>query len=311
MGFTSHPYRGRGDKQFAAEDPRVARAVSDIIKLGVLDKIATPAVEIFDEDTFHEHCDAVMGASFPPGTLHATRKAQPTAKILRAAQRKGLGCETASYPELMHALRCGFSPATIIFDSPSKTRREIKAALDAGVWLNADNFSELIIIDEIVSTGDYSEIRCGIRVNIQTFNVSSDVSSITSTSTSKFGVGLRDDPDAIVAAYAKYPWMNAIHVHCGSQGVDIDFLVNGASLIVDLVERINSGARSGQITHVDIGGGLETDYIGNATPGRFEVYAAKLRAKCPQLWSGKYRVATEFGRALSAKVSLQCPESNM
>ena len=275
-----------------------------MLDVGVFGAIATPAFEVFDEEKFIRHCRAALDADFPDGrTLHAIAcKTQPTRKILELAATLGLGCETASYPELVHALQCGFDPSKIIFDSPSKTRCEIEFALEKKVWINADNFSEVDVMQNIIDEKgiDASAVRCGVRINVQTFSASSDVSSITSTSTSKFGVGLKDDPDAILKVYADHPWLNAIHCHCGSQGVDVDFLASGAALIMELVNRINAAREGGQVTHIDIGGGLKNDYISDSTAESFQKYALKVREKVPELWSGKYTVATEFGRAYSA-----------
>ena len=45
--------------------------------------------------------------------------------------------------------------------------------------------------------------------------------SIVTTSTavldSKFGMGVRSEREAILAAFASYPWLTAIHFHTGSQ----------------------------------------------------------------------------------------------
>lgn len=298
------PYAYRDGKSIPNEDVRKTTVVRSLLGLGIFKGL--PAVEVFDVDSFQRHCKAVQGAPFPPNTLHAVAcKAQPTAKVLALAQVAGLGCETASLPELLHAVRCGFKASDIIFDSPSKSRSDIEDALKAGVWLNADNFMELEVINEVLATLPPSANRTiGIRVNVQTSKITG--ASITSTPTSKFGVGMMDDRQGVIDQYLKYPWLNAIHVHCGSQGVDVDFLVSGAKDVMTLVHDINA-QRNGQgkghqlVRNVDIGGGLETDYLGDSTIPRFTEYAQKLKASIPELWGGQFRLATEFGRALSAK----------
>ena len=45
-----------------------------------------------------------------------------------------------------------------------------------------------------------------------------------------------DDRAAIIKQYVRYPWLDAVHLHCGSQGVDTDFLVASAKDVVALVE---------------------------------------------------------------------------
>jgi diaminopimelate decarboxylase len=39
----------------------------------------------------------------------------------------------------------------------------------------------------------------------------------TGTATSKFGIGLQDDRKRVLDAYSRNPWLNAVHVHVGSQ----------------------------------------------------------------------------------------------
>lgn len=293
-------YAYADDKDFMDENARKTQVLQTVMKLdGVFPEI--PAVELFDIDSFENFCKSVQSAPFPPGTIHAMAcKAQPTAKVLAMACSHGIGCETASLPELIHATRCGFPANKLIFDSPSKTISDITYALKQGVWLNADNFQELGVINEIIMANPIKKGQpCGIRINVQSSTKSGD--SITSNPTSKFGVGLMDDRQAIIDNYKKYPWLNAIHVHCGSQGVDVDFLVSGAKDIFGLVKEISANRPGNPMTHVDIGGGLETDYLGEGTIPRFTEYATKLKAAIPELWSGDYQVATEFGRALSAK----------
>lgn len=39
----------------------------------------------------------------------------------------------------------------------------------------------------------------------------------TGTATSKFGIGLQDDRRRVIEAYKRNKWLNAVHVHVGSQ----------------------------------------------------------------------------------------------
>ena len=57
------------------------------------------------------------------------------------------------------------------------------------------------------------------------------------------------------------------------------------------------------ITTIDIGGGLSTSYTDVKEPDGFSysLYRKQLDDVVPQLFSGKYRVITEFGRSLFLK----------
>ena len=54
---------------------------------------------------------------------------------------------------------------------------------------------------------------------------------------------------------------------------------------------------------IDIGGGLSTSYADVEEPEGFAypLYRSKLQEVVPQLFSGKYRIITEFGRSLFLK----------
>jgi len=84
------------------------------------------------------------GAGFPPQTLHTFAvKANPSEGVLRAFARLGIGAEVASLGELEAALAAPFPPGRVVFDSPAKTRRELRRALRAGVRVNLDSLAEI------------------------------------------------------------------------------------------------------------------------------------------------------------------------
>jgi diaminopimelate decarboxylase len=60
-------------------------------------------------------------------------KSCPLSYILHRAISRGFGLETASIGEVMQAMRCGCPSEKIIFDSPCKTKEEIRFALIHGM----------------------------------------------------------------------------------------------------------------------------------------------------------------------------------
>jgi diaminopimelate decarboxylase len=84
-------------------------------------------------------------SGFPPGnTLHTFAvKANPCEGVLKAFRDLGFGAEVASLGELEAALAAGFRASDIVFDSPCKTRAELKRALTAGVRVNLDSLAEV------------------------------------------------------------------------------------------------------------------------------------------------------------------------
>ncbi|WP_394847061.1 diaminopimelate decarboxylase [Pendulispora brunnea] len=282
------------------ETSKIERVLASALREGALSGVNDdgPALCVFyDLDDLRAGFREVQRV-FPQGALHTTAvKANGLPAILKEAKRFGLGAESASLGELVHALELGFEPSNILFDSPAKTRSEIELALSRGVILNVDNFQEVERIAQALGKVKSNAI-VGMRVNPQV-GAGTIASTSTATSTSKFGITLDEHRDAIFDAFAKYPWLRGLHVHVGSQGCGLDLLVRGARRAVDLALALRG--RGHTIDILDIGGGLSVDYAGGDAPPAFAEYASMLREHVPEIFDGTFRIATEFGRALHAK----------
>jgi diaminopimelate decarboxylase len=95
--------------------------------------------------------------------------------------------------------------------------------------------------------------------------------------------------------------MNSVHVHVGSQGVASEMMVEGIREVTALADEINGRVGAQRILTIDIGGGLPVDFQSDDGDPGFERYAAALRSEVPRLFSGDYRIVTEFGRSILAK----------
>ncbi|MFJ4937161.1 diaminopimelate decarboxylase [Streptomyces pseudovenezuelae] len=253
---------------------------------------------------------AALHKAFPDSVdvLHTfAAKANCLVPVLEEVRKLGMGCEVASAGELAQALAAGFAPEQIVYDSPAKTRSDLRQALDLGVAVNADNFQELARIDEILAarastTGSAPASRIGVRLNPQVGGGGIAEMS-TATATSKFGIALEDDGNRqrLLDAYRERPWLTWVHAHVGSQGCPLDLIAQGIAKAVAFAEEVNSTCGRRQVTGIDIGGGLPVNFADDeSTPG-FDDYVAALRAHAPALFTGAYRIVTEFGRSLLAK----------
>ena len=83
-------------------------------------------------------------------------------------------------------------------------------------------------------------------------------------------------------------------------------LFSGAKICFDFVQDLESfGVK---IKIVNIGGGLSSTYSDPEEPEEFSFanYRKALEVEIPQLFSGKYKIVTEFGRSLLLKVFGNC-----
>ncbi|MEV3971305.1 diaminopimelate decarboxylase [Streptomyces sp. NPDC050698] len=247
---------------------------------------------------------AALQRAFPDSVsvLHAfASKANPLVPLLEELRELGMGCEVASAGELAQALAAGFAPEQIVFDSPAKTRGELLKALELGVAVNADNFQELDRIGDLLATRS-STSQIGVRINPQV-GAGSIAASSTATATSKFGIALEDEGnfERLLRAYKEQPWLTWVHAHVGSQGCPLDLIAQGISRTVAFAEQVNTALGRRQIVGIDIGGGLPVDFDSDSTAPGFDAYVDRLRHHSPALFTGAYRLVTEFGHSLLSK----------
>ena len=122
----------------------------------------TKAALFHDLDRLESHV-AQLRAAFPDDALHGVAiKANPLTEVLAVLVRAGVGLEAASWEEVSLAVAAGCPGERIIFDGPAKTDAELRAAIELGVWLNADNADELARLEALGAPG---RARIGIRVN--------------------------------------------------------------------------------------------------------------------------------------------------
>jgi len=276
-----------------------------IIQCAINENIITSnltAIGIMDVDGLKQTVAQVNDA-FSDNFFHTFAvKANSLVSVLSVLRACDMGAEVASPGELMIALAAGFTPENIIYDSPAKTLDDLRVCLEQGISLNIDNLQELARIDQLIKDYPNTQSVIGFRINPQIG--SGEISSTsTATSTSKFGYALADanNRQALIKIYQARPWLKSIHTHSGSQGCSLDLMASGINIVTELAEQINSLCDYQQITRIDIGGGLPVNFTSEETTPSFIEYANLLKENIPVLFSDKYQVKTEFGRAIVAK----------
>ena len=242
---------------------------------------------------------------FPSNTLHAIAvKANPLVKILEKVAKAGAGFEAASLPEVHLAMQTGVDSKRIVFDSPVRTKNEIRLALELSCHINADSLLEVDRISELIAEKGNSPLgTIGLRINPQIGQ-----GTISSTSVagnySKFGAPIEENRDCLIDTYKKHDWLTGVHVHIGSQGCSIDMLLDGMEIILNFVTQVNNEIeQSGtgtKITTIDIGGGLPVSYHRDREPASLSQYVQALRNNFGEIFTEEYKLITEFGRYIHA-----------
>lgn len=258
---------------------------------------------LFYDLTWLQRRFAELVALFPPSTLHAAAiKANPLVRILQKLNRWGAGFEAASLPELCLAQKAGAAAGHIVFDSPAKTSHELEFALQSGVHLNADSLDEVARIAALLQENP-PHGTIGVRINPQVGTGAIAALSVAGDY-SKFGVPIKSQREALLAAYLEHEWLTAVHLHVGSQGCPLDLIIRGIERVVDFAgevnDRLQQQGSSRRITTFDLGGGMPVSYYPETKAPTMAEYAALLRSRCPALFDGRFRLITEFGRWLFA-----------
>ncbi len=226
--------------------------------------------------------------AFPEGVQHSIAiKTNPHPKMLEFLVSQGFGLEAASIEEVRMALAAGCSPAHLVFDSPVKTRHEIREISSlSGMLVNVNSLEELDRFD-----ADFQGIL-GIRINPQVHTGAPELFDV-SKNESKFGVPV-DMKERIVDAALCYP-VQALHMHSGSQMKDLNIQRGALKELKRIADAINAVA-PGKIKVLDIGGGLPTETLGPHT--RMEAYGQIVA----EVFRGSsYLLVTEFGQWVQAE----------
>jgi diaminopimelate decarboxylase len=299
------------------ESLRVNRVLAHALSTNVLSD-ASPCAFFYDLTAFRAQRVA-LAAAFPSSSLHCLAvKACPVVALLAEAaggrpdrarrDPLSMGAECASIGEVALALAAGIGPSKIVFDAPAKTAQVIKFCLEKSLHINANGLDEVDRIASALSSSNAVEIGgvqkirprsvVGLRINPQIKSSTELRETFTAGAGSKFGAPLLEARSEILECFRRYPFLSCVHCHVGSQGCDLDAMLVGVAAIVALADEINA-TRPGQVSSIDIGGGLSVDYDSDKSRPTFEEFGQLLRNRVPGLF--KYRIITEFGRKIIAK----------
>lgn len=289
---------GYGDREIA-----VAAANAPLVKTAIAKGLLTeekPVVGFIDIAGVRQTVASLKQAFPDHFEHHFAVKANGMSSVLKLLRENGMRAETASPGELKQALGAGFTGSEIVFDEPAKTLHAMKEVVAIGATLHVDNFEEMARVKELLADGYDGEV--GYRINPQVGSGKIKAMS-TAGQHSKFGVPLEDEGnrERIIQDYLANPWMRTVHTHVGSQGCPFELIAEGINKIIALAKEVNERAGEQRIVSVDMGGGLRVNFETEEITPTFADYAEFLKENVPDLFTGEFRVKTEFGRAVMAK----------
>jgi diaminopimelate decarboxylase len=189
---------------------------------------------------------------------HYAFKANANDRILSVIREYGLGADCVSGNEVALALKSGFSPDKIVYAGVGKSDKEIKTALEGGIFsFNCESVPEIEIINSIAaSMGKTAGISLRINPDIDA-HTHKYIS--TGRSQDKFGISpwMFDDVLSTISK-CKSVHLTGLHFHVGSQITDLH-------VFAMLCKRVNElqtwfEERGVKIENLNLGGGLGIDY---------------------------------------------------
>lgn len=233
----------------------------DGIPLGDIARAEGTPVYVYSTAAIERTCGELEAAfAGYPHRLHYALKANSTLAIARLMRRLGTGVDANSVGEIEVALRAGFVPGDIVFTGVGKRPDEIERAVALDVHaINAESAGEIDRIATAARTHG-TRARVALRINPDV-DAGTHPYITTGVRGNKFGVPI-DRAPALCRRIAGDFALNLVglHVHVGSQILDVEPLARAAKLLVQLAGALSVAGIA--IEHLDVGGGVGIAYGG-------------------------------------------------
>ena len=207
-------------------------------------------VYVYDADKISSQYQRLTAAfsSVPHLRINYAMKALSNIAVLKLMKSLGAGLDTVSIQEVQLGLLAGFAPEQIIFTPNGVSISEIEEAMRLGVQLNIDNLSFL----EQFGT-QHPEVPVCIRINPHVMaggNSNISVGHIDS----KFGISIHQIPHILRIVENTKMHINGIHMHTGSDILDIDVFLYAAEILFETAKNFKD------LQFIDFGSGFKVPY---------------------------------------------------
>ena len=217
--------------------------------LSITDTFGSP-IYVYDAEKISSQYKRLSNAfgSVPSLKINYAMKALSNISILKLMKKLGAGLDTVSIQEVKLGLKAGFAPEQIIFTPNGVSMNEIEEASLLGVQLNIDNLS---FLEQFGSK--YPHIPVCIRINPHVMaggNSNISVGHIDS----KFGISIHQIPHILRIVENTKMHINGIHMHTGSDILDIDVFLYAAEILFDTAKHFK------ELQFIDFGSGFKVPY---------------------------------------------------
>ena len=180
--------------------------------------------------------------------LNYAVKALSNINILKFFKNLGAGLDTVSHQEVQLGLTTGIDPKKIIFTPNGVSLQEIEEVAKLGVQINIDNLS---ILEQFGQK--HPNIPVCIRINPHIMAGGNSKISVGHID-SKFGISIHQVPHIKRVVENTGMNINGIHMHTGSDILDIDTFLRATEILFDVAKQFDN------IDFIDFGSGFKVPY---------------------------------------------------
>lgn len=264
----------------------------------VAQAVGTPTY-VYSRATFERHLRVVRDAIPLDDRLIAySVKACSNLAILALLGKLGAGADVVSGGELCRAIAAGIPATRIVFSGVGKTRPELAAAIEAGIYaINAESTSEIELISSVAEA-------LGIEANVS-LRINPNVDAKTHP---YIATGLRENKFGIPLERALETYDHAVSLpgvrvrgvacHIGSQLTDLAPIEEALQQMLGLLDSLR--AHGIEVECLDMGGGLGIPYGDEEPPSPREY--GELMAR--YLKGRNLRLVIEPGRVIAGNAGI-------
>ncbi len=191
-------------------------------------------------------------------------KALTNISVLKFINHLGAGLDTVSIQEVQLGLHAGFEAKNIIYTPNGVSLEEIEKVANLGVQINIDNLS---ILEQFGTK--HPKVPVCIRINPHIMaggNTNISVGHIDS----KFGISIHQTPLLLRIVENTNMTINGIHMHTGSDILDIDVFIQASEILFDVARQFDT------LEFIDFGSGFKVPYKENDIETNIEELGKKL-----------------------------------
>lgn len=175
-------------------------------------------------------------------------KALSNLAVLQLIHGFGAGMDTVSIQEVRLALAAGIDPSKIMFTPNGVSLDELEAVAKMGVQINIDNLS---ILEQFGTKHPKTPVCVRINPHVMAGgNTNISVGHIDS----KFGISIHQIPHLLRIVKNTGMNINGIHMHTGSDILDIDVFLHAAEILFDTAKDFKD------LEFLDFGSGFKVPY---------------------------------------------------